>query len=83
VNNEPRYSGPNRSGICKCGCPWDDHHLGVVMNHDYIKATGEVFVPGECEAFGFNETGGMKYVDGRWVDHCQGYVDTKKSWEKV
>jgi len=53
------------------------------MNHDYIKATGEVFVPGECEAFGFNETGGMKYVDGRWVDHCQGYVDTKKSWEKV
>ena len=25
----------------------------------------------ECEFYGFNETGGMQYVDGKWVDHCQ------------
>jgi hypothetical protein len=71
-----RYSGPNRSGMCVCGCPWNKHHLGMVMNQEYFKATGEHYVPQECEAFGFNETGGRKYVDGEWVDHCHGYRDT-------
>jgi hypothetical protein len=77
---EPRYSGPNRSGICVCGCPWHIHHLGVVMNRDYWLATGEEYVPQECDAFGFNETGGMKYNKEieEWEDHCHGYEDSKK-----
>ena len=74
--SEPRYSGPNRSGTCVCGCPWDDHHLGVVMNSDYAKDTGEAYLPEECEAFGWNELGGMKLVDGKWQNHCQHYVDS-------
>ncbi len=45
----PRYSGPNRSGICVCGHTWDTHHLGCVLNVDYAKATGEAYVPQECE----------------------------------
>jgi hypothetical protein len=72
----PRYSGPNRSGICKCGHSWEDHHLGCVMNSEYGEATGEVYVPQECEKFGFNETGGQQFVDGKWVDHCNCYVDS-------
>jgi len=74
---EPRYSGPNRSGICVCGCSWEDHHLGVVMNREYANETGEAYVPGECEAFGFNEVGGMKYnkATGKWEDHCHSYRD--------
>ena len=73
---KPKYSGSERSGICVCGCPWDDHHLGVVMNREYADATGEAYLPEECEAFGFNEVGGMKLVDGKWEDHCQYYVDS-------
>jgi len=75
---EPRYSGPNRSGICVCGCSWEDHHLCVVMNREYAEATGEAYVPQECEAFGFNEVGGMKYNEEtkRWDAHCQSYIDT-------
>jgi len=75
---EPRYSGPNRSGICKCGHSWEEHHLGVVMNQDYSKQTGEAYVPQECEHFGFNEVGGLEYVDGKWIDHCQDYRDEKE-----
>jgi hypothetical protein len=26
------------SGICKCGCKWDDHHLSMIMNTDAIVA---------------------------------------------
>jgi hypothetical protein len=76
---KPRYSGPNRSGICICGCSWDDHHLGMVMNRDYVEQTGEVYIPDECDAFGFNEVGGMKYNTEKeaWEDHCHGYRDTK------
>ena len=44
-----RYSGPNRSGICKCGYFWEDHHLGVVMNQQYYDETGERYVPQECD----------------------------------
>ena len=78
---EPKYSGPNRSGVCICGCPWDDHHLGCVMNEDYFKATGENYVPDECCAFGFNETGGQKYNEEtkEWEDHCSRYRDTKET----
>ena len=75
---EPRYSGPNRSGVCVCGCPWDSHHLGCVMNMGYAEQTGESYVPQECDAFGFNEVGGMKYnkETKEWEDHCHGYRDT-------
>jgi len=72
----PRYSGPNRSGICVCGHSWKRHHLGMVMRQEYANETNEAYIPQECEAFGFNEAGGMKLVDGEWVDHCQGYLDT-------
>ena len=78
---EPRYSGPNRSGICVCGCPWHKHHLGVVMNMDYAEETGEAYILGECEAFGFNEVGGMKYNDEteQWENHCHAYKDSKNT----
>lgn len=72
---EPRYSGPNRSGICICGCRWEQHHLGLVMRQEYAEQTGEGYVPEECEAFGFNEVGGLKLVNGEWVDHCHSYQD--------
>lgn len=75
---EPRYSGPNRSGTCVCGCRWDDHHLGIVMNREYADATHEAYIPDECDNYGFNEVGGMKYnpVTKEWEDHCHGYKDT-------
>lgn len=74
---EPRYSGPNRTGICKCGHSWEDHHLGVVMNEEYRKATNEACVPEECEHFGFNETGGLMFDSStrKWLDHCHRYKD--------
>ena len=75
---KPKYSGPERSGICKCGCPWDEHHLGVVMNSEYAEQTGEAYYPEECEMFGFNEVGGMKYNEETktWENHCHRYVDS-------
>lgn len=73
---QPRYSGPNRSGICKCGCPWDSHHLGMVMNSEYRAATDEAYLPQECETYGFNETGGCG-ADGR-PGHCDSYEDSKE-----
>ncbi len=74
---QPRYSGPNRSGMCICGCPWDKHHLGMVMREEYAKATKEGYIPQECEAFGFNEVGGMKMNDfDVWEDHCHRYKDS-------
>jgi hypothetical protein len=72
---KPRYSGPHCSGICVCGHSWERHHLGVVMNEEFYAATGESYVPQECEFFGFNETGGLELANGKWVDHCQHYKD--------
>ncbi len=69
----PRYSGPGKSGICVCGHTWEQHHLGVVLNEPFRLATGEAYVPQECEAFGFNETGGYG-PDGE-PHHCDGYRD--------
>jgi len=72
----PRYSGPGKSGICKCGHSWEDHHLGVVLNQEYWLATSEVYVPQECEHYGCNELGGMMPgPDGKWVKHCGRYED--------
>jgi len=73
---EPRYSGPNRSGMCVCGCRWSEHHLGIVMNEEYRKQTGESYIPQECETFRFNEVGGRKWDGTSWQDHCQQYRDT-------
>lgn len=76
---QPRYSGPNRSGICICGHSWNEHHLCCVMRQEYIDETGEGYLPDECCHYGSNEVGGMKYDDeaGEWVDHCRGYKDSK------
>ncbi len=85
--NEPRYSGPNRSGVCKCGHSWRTHHLGVIVREDYWAGLtleelkiAEAYIPQECEFYGFNETGGLKpditfTGDRRWIDHCHSYVD--------
>jgi hypothetical protein len=73
IKCKPRYSGPNRSGICKCGHSWDDHHLCCVMNEDYSDQTREAYIPQECEFYGFNETGGL---DDDGNSHCFGYVDS-------
>jgi hypothetical protein len=70
---QPRYSGPLRSGICVCGHPWDDHHLGIVMNPAYSEQTGESYIPQECEFYGWNETGGLD-EDGK--AHCFQYQDS-------
>ena len=71
--NKPRYSGPDRTGICTCGHSWEDHHLGIVMNQDYYDATKEAYVPQECEFFGFNESGGL---DENGEPHCFTYKDS-------
>jgi hypothetical protein len=76
---KPRYSGPDRSGVCVCGHRWEEHHLSLVMNPDYIKQTGESHLPEECEVFGFNETGGLIYVEDRWEHHCHRYRDSKET----
>jgi hypothetical protein len=76
---KPRYSGPNRSGICVCGHSWEEHHLGAALNFEYVKQTGETYVPEECEFFGCNETSGLMLVDDRWVDHCHYYRDSKEA----
>jgi hypothetical protein len=40
-----------------------------------------MYIPGECEYYGFNECGGMKPSErlnaenDEWVDHCYGYKD--------
>ena len=72
------YSGPERSGICVCGHKWDDHHLGMILNHDYgdgdsPDARKEAYIPQECEFFGFNEMGGL---DEEGNEHCWSYRDS-------
>ena len=47
------------------------------MNDQYYKDTNEIYMPQECCSFGFNETGGMKFENGEWVDHCHSYKDSK------
>ncbi len=49
------------------------------MNPDYLAQTGEGYLPQECEAYGFNEVGGMKFEDGEWVEHCHQYRDTMEN----
>jgi hypothetical protein len=68
----PRYSGPGKCGVCECGCPWDSHHLGMVLNQDYFDQTGESYIAQECETYGCNQEGGLG-PDGEL--HCGNYVD--------
>ncbi len=75
-----KYTGPNNSGICVCGCPWDEHHLGVVVRLGCLltdQGTREFYIPQECEYYGCNEYGGRKYneVTEEWEDHCHSYKD--------
>lgn len=49
--------------ICECGHVAADHHVSWFWGgHRIID---------ECEAHGYNESGGFMFVDGEWVDHCQ------------
>ena len=57
----------------RCGHRWDEHHLGCVGNREYGEATGESYVPQECEHFGSNEMGGR---DAEGANHCWNYHDT-------
>lgn len=60
------------SGTCLCGHSWERHHLCMVANKRYSDLIGEGSVPGECLAFGHNETGGL---DREGNVHCMGFVD--------
>ena len=68
----PRYSGPGKSGVCRCGHHWSSHHCGIVMNQDYLDQTGEDCVPGGCLEYGFNETEGL---GPNGEPHCFNYED--------
>lgn len=67
-----------KTGICKCGHSWKDHHLGMIINAkiwNEIKAIEPdypPYVPQECEHFGFNEYGGLDRDGNR---HCFSYKD--------
>lgn len=57
--------------MCQCGCPENEHHISwFTIGTKIIE---------ECEAFGYNETGGMKYVNGEWVEHCMRFRPASKS----
>jgi len=80
IRRDAIYSGPGKSGICICGCAWDDHHLGMVarLGRTLTKqGTYEYYIPQECERYGFNECGGMKFNETteEWEYHCNGYQD--------
>lgn len=68
------------SGVCVCGHSWQEHHLGFIMNEQAMAEILEQqsnhpgYVPQECEAYGFNESGGL---DENGDQHCQQYVDVE------
>ncbi len=78
--SKPRYSGPDRSGICVCGHPWHEHHLGCVAQIGYFEATKEAYIPDECCHYGFNEDGGL---DAEGNVHCFGYRDEREASEET
>ena len=75
----PRYSGSGQTGICRCGCPWHSHHLGIVMNQDYLDQTGEAYIAQECETYGCNQEGGL---GPNGEPHCGHYVDAGDTTEE-
>lgn len=66
------------TGICKCGHSWEDHHLGMIMNKDYLDALHKIdpkhppYIAEECEYYGFNECGGL---DRNGNHHCHRYEE--------
>ena len=74
---KPLYSGPGKTGICKCGHSWQRHHLGLVARQEYLDQTHEGYIPQECEYYGRNEMGGMmEDEEGNLVVHCFSYRDS-------
>jgi hypothetical protein len=49
---EAKYSGPGKSGVCRCGHSWEDHHTSAVMSYSYLCDTHEYYIPEECEEEG-------------------------------
>lgn len=68
------------SGMCVCGHSWEEHHLGVIMNTEYMDYLDKncpdhpCYLPGECEHFGSNESGGY---DSEGEEHCHQYEDVE------
>lgn len=58
-------------GTCLCGHSYEDHHLGMVLNPEALAIMGP-YLQGECEFFGWNESGGF---DENGNPHCMRYVD--------
>lgn len=56
--------------VCVCGHPISEHH------RSWFPGGGQLIE--ECEAYGFNDNGGMQYVDGRWVEHCYRFRSPEK-----
>lgn len=82
-----------RTGMCKCGHSWEEHHLGMVLNTEAMKVYAEydspLYVPQECEHYGSNEAGGLKYDEENdvWVAHCFGYeedpnAEDQRTWRE-
>jgi hypothetical protein len=67
-----------RTGVCKCGHSWEDHHLGMLLNKAIFDEVWAVvpdhppYVPQECEFYGCNEYGGLD-EDGH--AHCGQYEE--------
>lgn len=68
-----RYSGPGRSGVCRCGHHFSDHHLCCVMNQEYLDQTGESWIPDACLFYGCNEEEGL---GPNGEPHCFNYRDS-------
>lgn len=66
------YSGPGKSGICKCGHSWKIHHLCIKVNPEAIEESHEGYLPGPCLYYGSNECEGY---GPNGEDHCWGYED--------
>lgn len=53
----------DNDSMCVCGHTAEYHH------RSWFRGGGELIE--ECEYEGYNETGGMHQVGGKWVEHCQ------------
>lgn len=53
----------NDDDLCVCGHKLEDHHRSWFRNGGMIVE--------ECEFEGYNETGGMMYIAGKWLEHCK------------
>lgn len=67
------FKKQNLTGMCICGHAFDRHHLGIIANTEAYEIMGP-YLAQECEAFGFNEMGGLD-EDGN--EHCGWYIDVE------